>query len=106
MTTCLQVVMDDRDFDHLWHAAQEWKRYEDDNIGGGWKSHIEDGRFAVRGKLGDLPSLAWKWSYWFDEDYASVILASSYLTARGAEFEVVSDDPSGGWVILTDYEAS
>jgi hypothetical protein len=102
----LQVVMNDADFNRLWHSAQEWHNLEDDNTGGGWKHQIRAGRFTVaHGNPGTWPSLAWKWSYWFDQDYASVILASSYLTARGHEFQVVLDESENGeWAILTNYE--
>jgi hypothetical protein len=101
----VQILMTDADFDHLSHTAQEWARYSDDNIGGGWKGHIRAGRFILHAAPpGEWPALNWKWSYWGD-NYANLILARSYLAARGHDYQVVWDEGGdGAWGILTDYE--
>jgi hypothetical protein len=60
----------------------------------------------------------WKYVYWVGDNYASVIVARSFLAAIGEPFQVASDEAveeateahgvthhthGPGWVIFTDY---
>lgn len=59
---------------------------------------------AERGLLDDLGSTAWEWIYWLGAEYVNVILARSFLLARGCQFEIAWTE-SDGWAILTDYDS-
>ena len=90
------TVVGDEDFERLYENSGYWRDARD--VGG---------RFEGERKH---PGRPWKKIYWLGGNYASVILARSFLAAEGSGWEVLYDAaeyPSGeslGWVILTDYE--
>lgn len=62
-------------------------------------------RNTVGAKRADM-GYRWQRMYWFGDNYASVILAKSFLSALGQDYELYYDTAEGfeGYVILTDYE--
>lgn len=106
----VQIVMDDEDFSHLCSNSTAWASGADDKTNKGrtfpgWRRQIADGRFELSGSANGQPALHWKIAYWVGSDYTAVILAKSFLAAKGFECQVAWDlaEP-GEWVILTDYD--
>lgn len=85
----------------LWTSSTDWNASYADS----WAQHIEDGRFEHMEKESDEePSSHWKQAYWFKDDWTTVILFRSFLTAQGHPCEILWDlaEP-GEYVVLTSY---
>ena len=92
----MQIVMDDEDFNWLCNDKMPWAGEK------GWQQESREGRFSASGA--GPPAFHWKIGYWVGPDYVAVILAKSFLAAKGFPCEVIFDNTRGEWVILTDYD--
>lgn len=92
--TVIRVEMTNDDFEMLATASMHW-------AGQDWET--QDGRFIPLPDR-DTP-IVWTYGYafWFGP-WANVILARSFLDAKGFAYQVLSDEGSAGeCVIITDY---
>lgn len=102
----VNIQMDGDDFDRLSSVAMPWAQYytrPDGSPDGGWSEQIQKGRFVARDGTDQIGS-DHHVAFWF-ENWASVILARSYLQELGYQYQVLSDEIGDGlpWVVLTSY---
>lgn len=107
--TAVQIFMDDEDFQRLWDNAMSWADVDS------WAEQVMAGRFeCTDGNCGahdvHVPELDWRYIYFLPDDWTSVILAKSFLRARGEKYEVFRDlvgaeSGEGHYSILTNYAA-
>ena len=96
----ITIRMDEEDFEQLSHDSMRWCGADGAND---WVTQA--GRFELHG--GDH-EINWQYTYvfWLGEEWASVLLARSYLEAAGQSCQILWDlaeNPGPSWVILTDY---
>jgi len=91
-----QVVLeiDDQDFWRLYETRMFW-------CGGPDNWPAQSNRFTPTNLA---ESIDWNYrnAYWMGE-YANVILARAYLVSVGHEYQVLWDDETNSYVILTDF---
>lgn len=59
---------------------------------------LEDGEFVEK-----EPRYDFKYAYFF-QNWSDVIMARSFLTALNMDYQIMSDEGSGDWMIITDYQ--
>lgn len=99
-STSFVISMSDADFEALSTNDMSW-------AGNNWEQRYPDRFMPVDA---DEPlSYAWRYVHWFD-GWGDVILARSFLDARGHRYQVCSaeslgKEPNAGpeYVVLTDY---
>ena len=98
----VKIEMTDDDFDRLTtnstHWASAWAQSWEDQV-------LDDERFEFVTVTPTGVSIShWAMAYWAGDNWLSVVLMRSYLTAAGHNCEVLFDlgEPSE-YVILTDY---
>lgn len=101
----VEIEMDAYDFERLWSNSTEWS-------GLSWEDQVIQDRFehtSSEVEYDHPPMMDWKYAYWLDSNYASVILARNFLRTQEFGCEVLYDTaahPSGellGYVLLTNY---
>jgi hypothetical protein len=83
------MKLTNEDFMYLHECSMQWDQ--------GWE--LKASRFEPRVK-----SYQWRWAYWFDS-YARLLLGREFLAEQGYEFEVVWDEATEQWLLLTNYES-
>lgn len=95
----IRFVMDDDDFQHLTvtscHPGNLW--------------HDQFGRFEHHTEsIATPPRKEWKFAYWLEEGYLTLMFATRYLGHIGQDFDVFYDTnyptEAGGYCIFTDYQ--
>ncbi|SFQ82016.1 hypothetical protein [Amycolatopsis rubida] len=93
------ITVDATDFEQLWTTCMAW-------ASAGWDTGEQEGQFEP--VQSDAVEYGWKHAYWMGGNWASVVLARSFLAAVGHDFQVVADtadDPGyRGFVILSDCQ--
>jgi len=94
----ISIEMSEGDFDRLCETSEQWR-------GADWQGQAERFQHCER-KYDAPPSWGWRYAYWLDGQWATVILARSFLRETGYRCEIVFDragEDGPAYVILTDY---
>jgi len=83
------MKLTNEDFMRLHQTSMEW--------GVHWKKHKLHFEPSVK-------SYEWRWAYWFDL-YANLLFGRQFLEQEEWSFEVVWDEGSDAWLLLTNYES-
>ena len=84
----------ENDFNLLWNTAMAWGPYWDKK-----KDRFEE----IDKEQGAGFSFSYKWSYWFNDNYALILFAKMFLTSKNESFDVLWDLNTKNFVIITDY---
>lgn len=83
----------EEDFERLTTTSMQWNKAT-------WNEQCQDGRFTITES-----DWAFKYIYWFDDNYAAVVQAKTILEELGETFRVVLDDFTGEWTIITTHQS-
>jgi hypothetical protein len=83
------MKLTNEDFMRLFQTSMEW--------GVHWGKHAS--HFDPK-----VQSYEWRWAYWFDL-YANLLFGRQFLEQEEFSFEVVWDEGSDAWLLLTNYES-
>jgi hypothetical protein len=96
------IYMNETDFEQLTETATLWADYAERH----WSKKHD--RFETQD--GEALSFEWTTAYWVGCSWTAVILAKSYLTTIGQDYQIVWDlglhenFETIGWVVLTNYK--
>lgn len=92
----ISMYMNDADMDALCSSSMMW----DDT----WSGQVTDGRFEhATARYDQAPSYKWARAYWVGESWANVMLIRAYLGHMGHTYEVLWDQATSEYVMLTNY---
>lgn len=79
-----------KDFQYLWNTSMAWKGLD-------WEEQAD--RFE-----GDQ-ELNWEFKriYWLGKEYTAVILTKMFFTSINQDYQILCDENTEEWVVITDY---
>ena len=85
----IQIDLKAADFEQLWINSMEWMNLD-------WQKQSD--------RFDPSPLFSWQYAYWFD-NYAALKMAEGFLSSLGKNYATHSDENSGDWLILTNYDS-